>query len=54
QKGITTAGQITTYAALQLDCQYCTHIFSILIIRDYAQLIQWDLSGAIVTAPIYY
>ncbi|KAH9048759.1 hypothetical protein EDB84DRAFT_1434043 [Lactarius hengduanensis] len=41
-KGVITAGQITTYTALQLDCQYHTHVFSVLI------------SGAIVTAPIYY
>ncbi|KAH9008067.1 hypothetical protein EDB84DRAFT_1572373 [Lactarius hengduanensis] len=54
QKGITTAGQITIYAALQLDCQYRTHVFSVLIVKDYARLIRWDRSGAIVTAPIYY
>ncbi|KAI9437896.1 hypothetical protein BJY52DRAFT_1229987 [Lactarius psammicola] len=28
QKGIATAGQITMYAALQLNCQYRTHVFS--------------------------
>ncbi|KAI9441144.1 hypothetical protein BJY52DRAFT_1195097 [Lactarius psammicola] len=54
QKGIATASQITTYVALQLDCQYRTHVFSVLIVRDYAQLIRWDWSGAIVTAPIFY
>ncbi len=43
-----------TYTALQLDCQYCTHVFSVLIVRNYAWLIRWDWSGAIVTAPIYY
>ncbi len=43
-----------TYAALQLDCQYRTHVFSVLVVRNYAQLIQWDRSGAIVTTPIYY
>ncbi|KAH9015347.1 hypothetical protein EDB84DRAFT_1567739 [Lactarius hengduanensis] len=53
-KGVITASQITTYVALQLDCQYRTHVFSVLIVRDYAQLIRWDQSGAIVTAPIYY
>jgi len=40
--------------ALQLDCQYRTHVFSILIVRNYARLIQWDWSGTIITAPIYY
>ncbi|KAI9433453.1 hypothetical protein H4582DRAFT_1794328, partial [Lactarius indigo] len=53
-KGITTAGQITMYMALQLDCQYCTHVFSVLVVKDYAWLIRWDQSGAIITAPIYY
>ena len=53
-KGLITASQITTYAALQLDCQYCTHVFSVLIVRNYTWLIQWDWSGAIVTTPIYY
>jgi hypothetical protein len=53
-QGVLTAGQITTYAALQLDSQYRTHVFSILIVGDYARLIRWDRSGAIVTGPIYY
>ncbi|KAI9449787.1 hypothetical protein BJY52DRAFT_1192296 [Lactarius psammicola] len=35
-KGVSTAGQITTYAALQLDSQYRTHVFSVLIVGDYA------------------
>ena len=35
-KGASTASQITTYMALQLDSQYCTHVFSVLIVRDYA------------------
>jgi len=30
------------------------HTFSVLIINDYAWLIHWDRSGAIVTEPIYY
>ena len=37
-KGASTASQITTYMALQLDSQYCTHVFSVLIVRDYAWL----------------
>jgi len=53
-QGASTAGQITTYAALQLDSQYRTHVFSVLVVGDYARLIRWDRSGAIVTAPIYY
>lgn len=50
----TTCGQITAYATSQMGAQYRTHIFSILIILDYARLIRWDRSGAIVTEPIYY
>ncbi|KAI9429589.1 hypothetical protein H4582DRAFT_2088800 [Lactarius indigo] len=38
-KGITTASQITKYMALQLDCQYRTHVFSVLVVKDYAWLI---------------
>ncbi|KAI9430736.1 hypothetical protein H4582DRAFT_1823498, partial [Lactarius indigo] len=53
-KGVSTAGQITVYAALQLDCQFRMHVFSILVVNDYIRLIRWDRSGAIITAPIYY
>ena len=53
-QGVLTASQITTYAALQLDSQHRTHVFSVLIVGDYTQLIRWDWSGAITTAPIYY
>ena len=53
-QGVLTASQITTYTALQLDSQYCMHVFSVLIVGDCAQLIQWNQSGAIATAPIYY
>ena len=31
-----TLGQITGYSAAQLAAQYCTHIFSIFIVRDKA------------------
>jgi hypothetical protein len=53
-KGCETAGQIIVYATLLLGAQYRTHAFSVLIIKDYARLIRWDRSGAIVTGPIYY
>lgn len=53
-RGFHTAGQIGVYAALQLDSQYRTHVFSVLIVGNYARLIRWDRSGAIVTEPIYY
>lgn len=48
-----TIGQITSYAAAQLGSQFRTCIYSILIIKDYARLIQWDRMGAIVTKPIH-
>jgi hypothetical protein len=54
KKPVSTSGQITSYAALQLESQYRTHVFSVLIVGDYARLIRWDRSGAVVTAPIYY
>jgi len=52
--GSETAGQVIAYTTLILSTQYRTHTFSVLIINDYAQLIRWDHSGAIVTEPIYY
>jgi hypothetical protein len=48
------AGQITAYATLILGAQYRTHIFLILILREYSRIIRWDRGGAIVTAPIYH
>jgi hypothetical protein len=52
--GRQVAGQITAYATLVLSAQYCTHVFSILIIKNFTRLIRWDRGGAVVTAPIYY
>ena len=48
------AGQIIAYAAMLLGAQYRTHIFSVLIIKDYARLIRWDRGGAVVTEPVNY
>ena len=48
------AGQVTAYTSLLLGTQYHTHAFFILIIHDYARLIRWDRSSAVITAPIYY
>ncbi|KAG1774991.1 hypothetical protein EV702DRAFT_1199840 [Suillus placidus] len=53
-KGFDTLGQITTYAAAQLSVQYCTHIFSVLIIHNRACLIRWDREGAIITNAFDY
>lgn len=49
-----TCGQITAYATSHMSAQYRTHIFFVLICSDYARLIRWDRSGAIVTEPTYY
>jgi hypothetical protein len=46
------AGQITAYATMVLSTQYCTHTFSVLIIKDYVRLIHWDCAGAVITEPI--
>ncbi|KAG1778646.1 hypothetical protein EV702DRAFT_1196157 [Suillus placidus] len=53
-KGFDTLGQITSYAAAQLGVQYCTHIFSILVIHNCAHLIRWDREGAITTNTFDY
>jgi hypothetical protein len=52
--GCQVVSQITAYATLVLSAQYRTHVFSILIIRNFARLIRWDCGGAVVTVPIYY
>jgi hypothetical protein len=50
----TTRGQITAYATLVMGSQYRTHAFFVLIIGEYARLIRWDRSGAVVTERIKY
>jgi len=50
--GHDTLGQITSYVAAQLGSQFRTHIYSVLIVKDYARLIQWDQTGTIVTEAI--
>ena len=47
-------GQIISYATLILSSQYCTHTFSVLIVKDHTWLICWDCSGAIIIEPIKY
>jgi hypothetical protein len=37
-----------------LGSQFRTCIYSVLIVKDYARLIRWDRTGAIVTEPIKY
>ncbi|KAG2045423.1 hypothetical protein BDR06DRAFT_824813, partial [Suillus hirtellus] len=34
--------------------QYCTHIFSVLIIHNRAHIIRWDREGAIVMTAFNY
>ncbi|KAI0286472.1 hypothetical protein BC826DRAFT_890189, partial [Russula brevipes] len=47
-------GQIGTYVAIQMDMQYRTHAFFMLVVGEYARLMRWDRSGAIFTRPIFY
>jgi hypothetical protein len=49
-----TIGQIATYVAIQMGCQYRTHAFLVLIVKDYARLTRCDRSGVIFSGPIYY
>ena len=39
KSGRDTLGQITSYTAAQLGSQFRTHIYSVLIVKDYARLI---------------
>ncbi|KAG1765365.1 hypothetical protein EDD22DRAFT_845472 [Suillus occidentalis] len=54
EKGMDTLGQIMSYTAAQLGTQFCTHVFSVLIVHDRTRIIRWDREGAIVTSPIDY
>ena len=47
-------GQITSYAVAQLGSQFRTCVYSILIVKDSARIIQWDRTGTIVTEAIPY
>ena len=48
------AGQIVSYTSLVMGAQYHTHLFTVLILKQYARLIRWDRGGALVTVPIYF
>ena len=48
-----TLGQITSYTA-QLGSQYCTHVYSIFIMKDTAKILQCDKLGIIVIEVIEY
>jgi Fungal protein kinase len=37
-----------------MGAQYRTHMFMVLIVKDYARLIRWDRSGAVVTESIKF
>jgi hypothetical protein len=37
-----------------LSTQYCTHAFSVLIVKDQARLICWERGGAVFTASMPY
>lgn len=52
--GVSTRGQLAAYNAVILAVQYRSHVFSTLICGDYARLIRWDRSAAIVTRRFDY
>ncbi len=45
-------GQLTVYATAVLSSQYCTHMFIVFIVGQYARLIRWNRGGAVVTEKI--
>lgn len=49
-----TLKQITAYTAAQLGSQFCTHAYSVLIVKNTARLLCWDRSGTILTEPFKY
>jgi hypothetical protein len=42
------------YAVAHLATQFRSHVFSVLVVKDYARLIRWDRAGAVVTAAFDY
>jgi len=51
-KAQVVVGQIIAYATLVLSAQYHTHVFLVLVFKEYLRLIRWDHGGAVVTVPI--
>ncbi len=47
-------GQIIAYATAILNTQYRTHVFMVLVAKEYARLLRWDHGGVIVTEPILF
>ena len=43
---------MTSYATAHLAAQFHTHVFSVLLFRDTARLIQWDRAGLIISERI--
>ena len=47
-------GQLASYAAAHMGCQFRVHAFTVLICGKFARLIRWDRDGATVTRPFDY
>ena len=45
-------GRLAAYATAVLSVQYRTHLLMVFIVKNYARLIRWDSSGALVTTKI--
>lgn len=49
-----TLGQICAYATAHMANQFRSHVFSVLVFRDYARILRWDRAGVVVTEKIYF
>ena len=47
-------GQLASYAAAHMGCQFRVHAFTVLICGTFARLIRWDRDGATVTRWFNY
>jgi hypothetical protein len=47
-------GQLASYAAAHVGCQFRVHIFCVLVCGRYARFIRWDRDGAVVTRRFNY
>jgi hypothetical protein len=47
-------GQLASYAAAHMGCQFRVHAFSVLMCGKFARLIRWDRDGATITRRFNY
>ncbi|PPQ77046.1 hypothetical protein CVT25_014863 [Psilocybe cyanescens] len=49
-----TLGQICAYATAHMANHFRSHVFSVLVFREYARILRWDRAGVVVTEKINF